>query len=833
MDLTKQTKNIQKAIFGLLRSDADARPRSKTLKRQAIRTRLASAAHRPAPPPNADHDTPRLRERQSGGVVNPPQRSVRDEARTRLASEYSRAQTLLAPFQMSRDAAQPPTGATCRTHASPRSARTTRRLVAGYPRPSAVTHARRRIISSPSTSSIYRPSAPRPRPCTPAQTGHERRGTHVQVRGKQRARTPRCKGTGCASISPRKTRFDTPDAYAREAQSYSGIPDTARIQGSRASGGRVWYVRRRDAGTQSPRRRRSEFGEGESPQAPPPRAYPLGLARARGGCGEAKEHVSCTVRAVPLSAGDETRYVHARGDGAQGGDAETNCRARRTSGEENDVEQSKMRRRPRDGQRKGRMCACGDSRHAQAGAHDTIAKTAGSTGGNEHIGIQTVRDGDSRAGHRGRADVELWMRRVCTRRTSAMRAGCATRRSSAENVCVGAVAAGIDGQLRETAWDEGMDENGAGRGGIVEARTRTERGMEGERERRLRTWGKGGNDPSKAWEREKEDCVDDGGANRGQNLVLAQWALERDRRVSRLGACGEQRSFAGRVLLLVPYYDDALPASTSTDSQSEFADLPFLVDGLQSTAESPACETVPLLAYISHLATTFTTLAAHTPSSASLRTFGNFYGQTRIFFRGSIGIRARRGNPEPGLPGVARMVCRESSNSPRTHRMRMVRGRKGGTADGMTDDREAGTGAAMAGRNSHGLSQCHVGAAKRPGGQDECGTEYKPVRWRAGGQLLHRTAWVGYKHSWTRRTRWTGYSQCPRWFRKATLGCYQVTSGKTRRKRAEYKPARWRRRWASNSLAARVGESIDGRDILRALEHGRARTHSPLREGEC
>ncbi|KAJ7601547.1 hypothetical protein DFH06DRAFT_1312152 [Mycena polygramma] len=45
----------------------------------------------------------------------------------------------------------------------------------------------------------------------------------------------------------------------------------------------------------------------------------------------------------------------------------------------------------------------------------------------------------------------------------------------------------------------------------------------------------------------------------------------------------------GRVLLLVLYHDGALPPSTSTDSQSEFADLPFLVDGLQSTAGSPAC----------------------------------------------------------------------------------------------------------------------------------------------------------------------------------------------------------------------------------------------------
>ncbi|KAJ6517879.1 hypothetical protein C8R47DRAFT_1231529 [Mycena vitilis] len=44
-----------------------------------------------------------------------------------------------------------------------------------------------------------------------------------------------------------------------------------------------------------------------------------------------------------------------------------------------------------------------------------------------------------------------------------------------------------------------------------------------------------------------------------------------------------------RVLLLVPYHDGVLPASTSTDLQSEFADLPFLVDGPQSTTGSPAC----------------------------------------------------------------------------------------------------------------------------------------------------------------------------------------------------------------------------------------------------
>ncbi|KAJ6575753.1 hypothetical protein DFH09DRAFT_1455218 [Mycena vulgaris] len=47
-------------------------------------------------------------------------------------------------------------------------------------------------------------------------------------------------------------------------------------------------------------------------------------------------------------------------------------------------------------------------------------------------------------------------------------------------------------------------------------------------------------------------------------------------------------SYFTGVLLLVSYHHDAPTASTSTDSQSEFGDLPFLVDGLRSTALSRA-----------------------------------------------------------------------------------------------------------------------------------------------------------------------------------------------------------------------------------------------------
>ncbi|KAJ7658077.1 hypothetical protein B0H17DRAFT_1145714 [Mycena rosella] len=52
--------------------------------------------------------------------------------------------------------------------------------------------------------------------------------------------------------------------------------------------------------------------------------------------------------------------------------------------------------------------------------------------------------------------------------------------------------------------------------------------------------------------------------------------------------------------------------------------------------------------------------------------------------------RDRRGNPEAGLPGAVHMVGGVSSDSPRTRRMRTVRGRRGGSADGMMDDGEAG-----------------------------------------------------------------------------------------------------------------------------------------------
>ncbi|KAJ7830207.1 hypothetical protein B0H13DRAFT_1916026 [Mycena leptocephala] len=75
--------------------------------------------------------------------------------------------------------------------------------------------------------------------------------------------------------------------------------------------------------------------------------------------------------------------------------------------------------------------------------------------------------------------------------------------------------------------------------------------------------------------------------------------------------------------------------------------------------------------------------------------------------------------------------------------MRTVRGRKGGSADGTMDDGEAGTGAAIAGRGSHGLLQCHLGAAKRPGGQERAGAQYRPARWCAGGHPSSNRSWVG------------------------------------------------------------------------------------------
>ncbi|KAJ6569746.1 hypothetical protein DFH09DRAFT_1154704 [Mycena vulgaris] len=123
------------------------------------------------------------------------------------------------------------------------------------------------------------------------------------------------------------------------------------------------------------------------------------------------------------------------------------------------------------------------------------------------------------------------------------------------------------------------------------------------------------------------------------------------------------------------------------------------------------------------------------------------------------------------------MVGGVPSDSPRTRRMRMVRGRKGGSADGEMDDGEAGTGAAMAGRGSHGLSQCHSGAAERPGGQGDARTDYKPARWCAGGHpssnqypRLARTP-LDAPHR-------LGYSQCPpRSGMVLSLGCYQRAGG--------------------------------------------------------
>ncbi|KAJ6554023.1 hypothetical protein DFH09DRAFT_1280736 [Mycena vulgaris] len=161
------------------------------------------------------------------------------------------------------------------------------------------------------------------------------------------------------------------------------------------------------------------------------------------------------------------------------------------------------------------------------------------------------------------------------------------------------------------------------------------------------------------------------------------------------------------------------------------------------------------------------------------------------------------------------MVGGVSSDSPRTRRMRMVRGRKGGSADGEMDDGEAGTGAAMAGRGSHGLSQCHSGAAERPGGQGDARTDYKPARWLARTPLDARDI----------RSVHHGPGWCCHW--DAT------NEREDRENRAANGPARWRRRRPFTSPdCPGVGESIsDVGGALRGLEHSRARTQRSLARG--
>ncbi|KAJ7689700.1 hypothetical protein B0H17DRAFT_1134833 [Mycena rosella] len=60
--------------------------------------------------------------------------------------------------------------------------------------------------------------------------------------------------------------------------------------------------------------------------------------------------------------------------------------------------------------------------------------------------------------------------------------------------------------------------------------------------------------------------------------------------------------------------------------------------------------------------------------------------------------------------------------------MRTVRGRKGGSGDGMMDGREA----------------VPFSTAEKPGGQGDVRTEYRPAGWCAGGHVLFSSqAWAG------------------------------------------------------------------------------------------
>ncbi|KAJ6569799.1 hypothetical protein DFH09DRAFT_1154798, partial [Mycena vulgaris] len=164
--------------------------------------------------------------------------------------------------------------------------------------------------------------------------------------------------------------------------------------------------------------------------------------------------------------------------------------------------------------------------------------------------------------------------------------------------------------------------------------------------------------------------------------------------------------------------------------------------------------------------------------------------------RGNIRIGDRRGNAEAGLPGADHLVGGGSSNSRTTRRMRMVAGRKGGSADGMMDDGEAGTGTAMDGRGSHGLSQCHSGAAERPGGQGDAGADYRPARrcrWSSVPEpILGRRV-----HQWTHHTGWDIRS-----VRHGPGGCRLWDAAKRLGGQGEHgpdRPARWRRRLVFNS----------------------------------
>ncbi|KAJ7196964.1 hypothetical protein GGX14DRAFT_402875 [Mycena pura] len=166
------------------------------------------------------------------------------------------------------------------------------------------------------------------------------------------------------------------------------------------------------------------------------------------------------------------------------------------------------------------------------------------------------------------------------------------------------------------------------------------------------------------------------------------------------------------------YHDGAPAASTSTDSQSEFANIAIslvtlvnklvAVTGRRGTAfgSLPVAPLVPCTS-------TFLLLLASSPlhcllplsltlSPPPLPAGYRFRQQNRIFFRGNIGIRDGRGIPEDGQRGGTDMAAGGSTCSPSTcgpgrsqlHRTHMVQGEAGRRCP-RTMNREAGLGTEM------------------------------------------------------------------------------------------------------------------------------------------
>jgi len=210
--------------------------------------------------------------------------------------------------------------------------------------------------------------------------------------------------------------------------------------------------------------------------------------------------------------------------------------------------------------------------------------------------------------------------------------------------------------------------------------------------------------------------------------------------------------------------------------------------------------------------------------------------------------------PRLDRPGVTRMVGAVASDSPGMRRMRIVRGRQGGSADGMKD---GGRQVALRWLGEVPMG-CRSSTRVLLMDQEVRGTpgRHRPARWCAGGHPSPNQSWLAKTHRWDAaerpgglgehgtntgllggeqvaiyfpdsvlgrqghrlgRTGRTGYSQCPHASRRCR---WDATN--ERENRAVNRPARWRRRWPFTSGSPWVSESI---------EDSRARTQRSLARG--